>query len=124
MSLTIQRGLVYIHESQNGPSWITMLRDTKIQSHLVHTFAKDLVGGGSREDTGYGVLMRDLFRLYDLWEQTTTQRIADLTPHARESRVSMLHQIVPTYDRVAPIGDHARDSTAALFDYHRDYANV
>ena len=121
---TMLLGLVEYHEDPKGPGWITMFRDTKLQAQLVPAFAKDLLGGGSREGTGYGVSMRDLFRLYDLWEQTTTQRVADLTPHARESLAFMLHQIVPTYDRIAPIGDHARDSTAALFDYHRDYANV
>jgi len=35
--------------------------------------------------------------------------------------LAMLHQLVPTRDRVAPTGDLSRDSTAALFDYHRNY---
>jgi len=26
---------------------------------------------------------------------------------------------VPTLDRLAPLGDHARDSAARLYDYHR-----
>ena len=43
------------------------------------------------------------------------------TPHTLASMAHMMHSIVPTLDRLAPIGDHARDSTAALFDYHRDY---
>jgi hypothetical protein len=33
----------------------------------------------------------------------------------------MVHAILPTLDRLAPVGDHARESTAALFDYHRWY---
>ena len=33
----------------------------------------------------------------------------------------MLHQLVPTRDRIAPTGDQSRDSTAAFFDYHRNY---
>jgi hypothetical protein len=33
---------------------------------------------------------------------------------------SLLHAIAPTRDRLAPIGDHARDETAELYDYHRD----
>ena len=36
----------------------------------------------------------------------------------------MMHSIVPTLDQLTPTGDHARDSTAALFDYHRDYLQV
>ena len=37
------------------------------------------------------------------------------------SLANILHYTVPTLDRIAPIGDHSRDSTAALFDYHRSY---
>ena len=35
-----------------------------------------------------------------------------------------MHATVPTLDRIAPIGDHARDSTAELFDYHRELVLV
>jgi hypothetical protein len=35
--------------------------------------------------------------------------------------LAMLHQVVPTRDRVAPTGDLSRDSTGAFFDYHRNY---
>src|SRR5678816_2158104 len=87
----------------------------------VPTFNADLVGGGSREGTGYGVAMRRLFELYDLWKATTGEDLATRTRHTRASMLAMIHQIVPTLDKVAPTGDHARDSTAALFDYHRDY---
>jgi hypothetical protein len=125
LKATMLLGLVeYYEDPANGPAWTRMFRDTKIQAELVPTFTSDLPGGGSREGTGYGSSMRGLFRLYDQWEQTTGQRIADLTPHARESMAFMLHGILPTYDRVAPTGDHARESTGALFDYDRDYANV
>jgi hypothetical protein len=68
--------------------------------------------------------MARLFELYVLWEETTGERIADLTPHARESLYWLTHAIVPTLDRLAPTGDHARESTAALFDYHRNYLLV
>jgi hypothetical protein len=122
---TMLLGLVeYYEDPTNGPAWVKMFRDTKIGGELVPKFKADLVGGGSREGSGYGVSMREIFRMYDQWEQTTGQRIADLTPHTRESLAAMLHQIVPTYDRTAPVGDHARDSTSPLFDYDRDYANV
>ena len=36
----------------------------------------------------------------------------------------VIHSTVPTLDRLAPTGDHARDSSAALFDYHREYLLV
>ena len=55
------------------------------------------------------------------WERSTGERIATLTPHTRDSIAHLLHNLTPTLDRLAPTGDHARDSTAALFDYHRQY---
>jgi hypothetical protein len=64
-----------------------------------------------------------VFELYDLWQGSTSpgERIADLTPHTRASMLAMVHQIVPTLDRIAPTGDQSRDSTASFFDYHRSY---
>ncbi len=35
-----------------------------------------------------------------------------------------LNMVVPTLDWVAPIGDHARESTGFLFDYEREYVKV
>jgi len=68
--------------------------------------------------------MKGLFDLYYWWEKSTTERIADLTPHTLASFDKFMHDIVPTLDRVAPTGDHARDSTASLFDYHREYLEI
>ena len=76
-------------------------------------------GGGSLEGTGYGVAMRELWEIYDWWQASTGKTIA--TPHAHASLRTFLHQVLPTLDRVAPTGDQSRDSTAALFDYHRSY---
>ena len=90
-------------------------------AELIPTFNADLVGGGSREGTGYGVAMRRLFELYDFWSATTGESLATKTKHTRASMLSSMHQLVPTLDRVAPTGDLSRDSTAAFFDYHRNY---
>jgi hypothetical protein len=114
-------GLAAKGEDPQADTWITQFRDTKITSQLVPTFNADLVGGGSREGTGYGVAMRRLFELYDLWKSTTGENLALRTGHTRSSMLSALHQLVPTRDRVAPTGDLSRDSTAAFFDYHRNY---
>jgi hypothetical protein len=118
---TMLLGLAAYGELASAAGWVDLFRQTKIGEQLVPAFAADLVGGGSREGTGYGVSMAGLFRMYDQWSATTGERIADLTPHALASLAWMMHATVPTLDRVAPVGDHARDSTAALFDYHRDY---
>ncbi|HSR96500.1 MAG TPA: hypothetical protein VLM79_05475 [Kofleriaceae bacterium] len=118
---TMLLGLASKGEDAQADTWITQFRETKITSQLVPTFNADLVGGGSREGTGYGVAMRRLFELYDLWKSTTGENLALRTGHTRASMLSALHQLVPTRDRIAPTGDLSRDSTAAFFDYHRNY---
>ncbi|MFO0612111.1 MAG: hypothetical protein U0414_05975 [Polyangiaceae bacterium] len=121
LKATMLLGLASKGENADADGWITKFRDEKIGGQLVPAFTKDLAGGGSREGTGYGVSMKGLYWLYDVWEASTTERIADLTPHTKSSLAYLIHETVPTLDRVAPIGDHARDSTASLFDYHREY---
>lgn len=124
LQATLYLGLAAYEEHPDAAGWVTMFRDTKIGGQLVPVFSADLAGGGSREGTGYGVAMARLFRLYDFWETSTGEPIKDLTGHTRASLLHMLHEVVPTLDRIAPVGDHARDSTAALFDYHRDYVQL
>ncbi len=118
---TMLLGLAAHGESTQADGWLTQFRDTKILGQLVPTFTADLLGGGSREGTGYGVAMRNLWKLYDLWFASTGEDLASKTGHTRASMLSFMHQMVPTLDRVAPTGDLSRDSTAAFFDYHRDY---
>jgi len=118
---TMLLGLASHGELARGEEWLTLFRETKVAGQLVPTFTEDLAGGGSREGTGYGVSMRRLFELYDLWKSTTGESLATKTTHTRASLDAFIHQITPTLDKVAPTGDHSRDSTAALFDYHRDY---
>jgi hypothetical protein len=118
---TMLFGLGAHGEHADAEQYLGFFRDTKIGGQLVPTFEADLDGGGSREGTGYGVSMHRLWELYDLWEGSTGEDLSGLTGHTRASLLHILHAVVPTRDRVAPIGDHARDSTAALFDYHRNY---
>jgi hypothetical protein len=118
---TMLLGLAAHGEIPDAAGWLTQFRDTKILGQLVPAFDAELVGGGSREGTGYGVAMRDLFHLYDVWAGSTGEALATRTGHTRASMLAFLHQTVPTLDRIAPTGDHSRDSTAELFDYHRDY---
>ncbi len=117
---TMLYGLATKHEAANADQWLTHFRFTKFANQLVTTYNSDLVGGGSREGTGYGTAMKGLFGLYWLWEKTTGERIADATPHSAATMAYMLHILAPTRDRIAPIGDHARDETAAFYDYHRE----
>ena len=117
---TMLTGLASRGENAQAQTWIDTFRTSKLENQLFPTFNSDLTGGGSREGTGYGVSLRGLFRLYDWWERSTGERVADKTPHTLATIAFMLHSIVPTLDRLAPTGDHARESTAALFDYHRE----
>ncbi|MBX3155493.1 MAG: hypothetical protein KF773_05810 [Deltaproteobacteria bacterium] len=121
---TMLVGLAFRGESPKADEWLKLFRQTKVLGELVPAFARDLPGGASREGTGYGVAMRRLFELYDFWKASTGEDLAARSPHARASLLAMMHQVVPTLDRVAPTGDHARDSTAALFDYHRSYLQI
>ncbi len=118
---TMMFGLAAHGEDAEAAGALAFFRDTKIGGQLIPTFERDLVGGGSREGTGYGVAMMRLWEIYDVWQGSTGEDLARLNGHARSSMLSMIHQTVPTRDRIAPIGDHSRDSTAQLFDYHRHY---
>ncbi len=124
LEATMLLGLATQGENTQASTWIEQFRTVKIENQLIPTFTRDLVGGGSREGTGYGTAMKNLWRLFDWWERSTGERLASRTPHTLASMAHLMHSIVPTLDKLAPTGDHARDSTAALFDYHRDYLQV
>ncbi len=116
---TMLLGLATFGDSPEAAGLVDTFRKDKLPK-LVAAFEQNLQGGGSREGTGYGTSFKTLFELYDFWETTTGERIWDLTSHTRASLAHFMHATVPTLDRIAPIGDHARDSTAELFDYHRE----
>ncbi|MBA3452650.1 MAG: hypothetical protein H0T42_06065, partial [Deltaproteobacteria bacterium] len=121
---TMLVGLATRGENASADAFLTRFRDQKIMAQLVPTFAADLTGGGSREGTGYGVAMRNLFELYDWWLATTGESLATKSAHTRASMLTFLHQAMPTLDKIAPTGDHARDRTAPFFDYHRHYLQL
>lgn len=118
---TMLLGLATVGDDGSSSTWMGKFHDEKIMGQLVPQFSAELVGGCSREGTGYGVAMRNLWELYALWRWTTGENLASMTTHTRASMTTFIHQIMPTLDRVALTGDLSRDSTGALFDYHRDY---
>ncbi|HEY5946710.1 MAG TPA: hypothetical protein VIV40_14505 [Kofleriaceae bacterium] len=118
---TMITGLAATGEDAQADAWITQFRDTKVLGQLVPVFDAELRGGGSREGTAYGVSMRGLFHLYDLWQATTGEKLQAKTKHARQSMRSFMHQVMPTLDYFVPTGDQPRDMTAAFFDYQRQY---
>jgi hypothetical protein len=120
LQATMFFALATIGEDDSSSGYLEFFRTEKIQNQLVPMFAAQLGGGGSREGTGYGTAQKNLFRLYYFWQHSTGERIADLTSHAFETMAYQLHAILPTNNRLAPIGDHARDETAMFYDYHRE----
>lgn len=118
---TMLLGLAAHGEGPGDTDWLAFFRDEKVLGQLVPTFEDELQGGGSREGTGYGVSMFKLWELYDVWKGSTGEDLSTRSGHAKASMLTFMHQIVPTLDRVAPTGDHSRDSTGELFDYHRNY---
>ena len=69
-----------------------------------------LPGGGSREGTGYGTALRNLFEDYLYWRASTGEDLAALSTHAGDTIDYWVHATVPTRDRFAPIGDQSRSS--------------
>jgi hypothetical protein len=118
---TMLFGLAAHDEQPDAKGWLDFFRVTKFEGELVPAFESDLQGGGSREGTGYGSSMMNLWQLYDLWQSSTGEDLARQTTQTRASLLAMMHAIVPTRDRFAPTGDQSRDSSASMFDYQRDY---
>jgi hypothetical protein len=116
---TMLLGLATTGENAMAATHVAKFRERI--DRLIAEFNLQLVGGGSREGTGYGVALRNLFEIYALWQWSTGEPIADRTPHTRQSLLTMMATWVPTLDRKAPIGDQSRDSTAMLSDYERAY---
>jgi hypothetical protein len=124
LEATMVLGLVARGEHPRAEQWVKEFREKHIGDELMPLYERDLKGGGSREGTGYGIEMRRLFRLYDWWESATGENIADLTSQTKDSLIWMIHTTVPTLDFLVTIGDQARESTAGLFDFHREYVEV
>jgi hypothetical protein len=123
LTATATLGLATWGENDQAKDWLSIFRNEKIEKQVIPYFG-GLAGGGSREGTGYGTAQRELFELFDLWRSSTGEDISSRLAHPRDSIFNMIHLRVPTLDRIAPVGDHARDSSAALFDYHRAYLLV
>jgi hypothetical protein len=124
LTASMMLGLATRGDNPQADSWLNQFRTVKLQNQLIPIFNTQLTGGGSREGTGYGVAMRDLFKLYRWWEASTGERVADLTPHTRASMLWMMHNMTPTLDRYATTGDQSRDQTGTFFDYQLDYIKV
>jgi len=121
LEATMLLGLAARGEHPRADEWVKAFREKRLGDELFPTYDRDLTGGGSREGTGYGSEMRRLFRIYDLWETATGERIADITPQTKASLPWFIHATMPTLSRFATIGDQAGEATGKMFDWQRDY---
>jgi hypothetical protein len=120
LNATMLYGLAAKHDLFNADQWLTRFRTTQVQNLLLPKLTNNIPGGGSLEGFGYGTTLKLLFHNYYLWEKTTGESIASLTPHTAATMPYMLHGLSPGRNFLAPIGDQSRDSTAAFYDYHRE----
>ncbi len=102
--------------SQN-PTWINYLQ-SNVYALLVPFFSV-LNGGGSREGTGYGTAMGNLFENYLYWKESTGEDLSAYSSHARETIDYWINATVPTFQYFASIGDQSRSSMPMMFDYQR-----
>jgi hypothetical protein len=103
--------------SQN-PVWFDFLQTQKFGPLLDYYAA--LPGGGTREGTGYGTALNNLFGNYIYWKASTGEDLANITSHPRETIDYWVHATVPTRDRFAPIADLSRSSIPELYDYQEN----
>jgi uncharacterized repeat protein (TIGR02543 family) len=118
---TMLVGLATKGDNSRAQEWIDMFRTTKIENDLVPLFNANLAAGGSLEGTTYGVALKELFEVYDWWERSTGERIADKTTHTLGSQGWMMHQTTPDGIYLVSLGDQSRDHNAWFFDYNREY---
>ncbi len=99
-------------------AWFDFLQTQKF-GPLMDYYAA-LPGGGTREGTGYGTALNNLFGNYIYWKASTGEDLAGITPHTRETIDYWVHATVPTLDRFAPIADLSRESIPNSYDYQEN----
>jgi hypothetical protein len=99
--------------------WIQQVLQQKKFQTLINYYAQ-FPGGGTREGTGYGTTLMNLYKTYIYWKDSTTEDLANLSPHTRQTIDYWVHATVPTLDRFAPLGDLSRESIPNLYDYQEN----
>jgi len=103
--------------ASRSDSWISFLQAQKYT--LLVPYFSTLTGGGSREGTGYGTALGNLFENHAYWKDSTGEDLAAYSTHARDTIDYWIHATVPTFQYFAPIGDQSRVSMPVMFDYQR-----
>ena len=96
---------------------LTFLDEEKLNP--LRSYMANMLGGGTREGTGYGISLMSLFDLYMFWRDSGQPELANFSEHLTGSIYYWVHATLPTLDLYCPIGDLSRESYPNLFDYHR-----
>ena len=104
--------------ASDSTAWRQFLATEKLPPLVAYFSTLD--GVGSREGTAYGLSQGRLFELYRVWRDNTGVDLAAQNDHLDASIDWWLHATVPTMDFVAALGDQARVSEPAIYDYHRN----
>jgi hypothetical protein len=99
-------------------AWIHFLQTYKFP--LIANYYAGIIGGGSREGTGYGTAQKRLWENARMWRSSTGEDLTTVRTHGRESVDYWINATVPTRDYFAPIGDLSRQALPEMFDYQEN----
>lgn len=111
----------YAHQQAQAAIWLAKFRDERILTESDPYYTANLSAGGSQEGTGYGIAMRERMDVLGTWEQSTGEDLLDNTTHTINCAPWLLHNLTPGAHYLVNVGDHARDKSGALYDYHAMY---
>jgi len=107
-------------------SWALVSRNTKwfdfAQSYIFPSLVEyysAYSGGGTREGTSYGVYLKALFSMYNIWRDSTGEDLSQLTPHSKETIKYWIHATSPDFAKYSAWGDQPIYPDPFLFDYNR-----
>jgi hypothetical protein len=101
----------------NNETLLTFVSDQQITP--LNTYLTEILGGGTREGTGFAVELMNLLDLYTFWRDSGQADIANANDHMWSSIYYWVHATMPTFDRYCPIGDLPREAYPWLQPYHR-----
>lgn len=102
--------------ASNNTALIDFLRNDRFP--MLNSYFGQLVGGGSREGTGYGLSAKGVFEFMQVWKDSGYEVPVNVMNHARDSVKFWTHALLPIRNVYQPIGDLARESYPNLMEYH------
>lgn len=107
-------------------SWAISSRNTKwfnfAQNYifpLLVEYYSTYTGGGTREGTSYGVALKELFAIYNIWRDSTGEDLSSFNAHSKDTITYWIHATSPDFKKYSPWGDQPMYPDPFLFDYNR-----